>query len=132
MPKSKPKRSTRILPPTKELFRRSEDIPKFKLTKVEGGAFKDLPSLKVMMVTEDMECLKVYRKKGFVDPKHTHEDHSTVACLLYGKVRLHIGEQTFLAGPGDVWMHPQGVPHYTEALEDCCQIEVKAPACKTW
>jgi hypothetical protein len=29
-------------------------------------------------------------------------------------------------------MHPQGVPHYTEALEDCCQIEVKAPACKTW
>ena len=123
---------SRILPPSKELFRRDEDIPEFKLTGVEGDVFKDQPSLKVLMVTDDMECLKVYRKKGFVDPKHTHEDHSTVACLLYGRVRLHIGDQTFLAGPGDVWMHPQGVPHYTEALEDCCQIEVKAPACKTW
>jgi quercetin dioxygenase-like cupin family protein len=127
-----PKSSTRILPPMKELFRREEDIPEIKLTEVEGDVFKDPPSLKLLMVTEDMECLKVYRKKGFVDPKHTHEDHSTVACLLYGKVRLHIGDQTFLAEPGDVWMHPQGVPHYTEALEDCCQIEVKAPACKTW
>jgi quercetin dioxygenase-like cupin family protein len=127
-----PESSSRILPPMKELFRRDEDIPEFKLTGVEGDTFKDQPSLKVLMVTEDMECLKVYRKKGFVDPKHTHEDHSTVACLLYGKVRLHIGEQSFLAEPGDVWMHPQGVPHYTEALEDCCQIEVKAPACKTW
>jgi quercetin dioxygenase-like cupin family protein len=123
---------SRILPPSKELFRRDEDIPEFKLTGVEGDVFKDQPSLKVLMVTEDMECLKVYRKKGFVDPKHTHDDHSTVACLLYGKVRLHIGDQTFLAGPGDVWMHPQGVPHYTQALEDCCQIEVKAPASKTW
>ena len=127
-----PKPSTRILPPMPELFRRDEDIPEIKLTEVEGDVFQDPPSLKLLMVTEDMECLKVYRKKGFVDPKHTHEDHSTVACLLYGRVRLHIGDQTFLAGPGDVWMHPQGVPHYTEALEDCCQIEVKAPACKTW
>ena len=127
-----PKSSSRILPPMKELFRRDEDIPEIKLTEVEGDVFEDPPSLKLLMVTEDMECLKVYRKKGFVDPKHTHEDHSTVACLLYGRVRLHIGDQTFLAGPGDVWMHPQGVPHYTEALEDCCQIEVKAPACKTW
>lgn len=127
-----PNPASRILPPMKELFRRDQDIPEIRLTRVEGDVFDDPPSLKLLMVTEDMECLKVYRKKGFVDPKHTHEDHSTVACLLYGKVRLHIGDQTFLAGPGDVWMHPQGVPHYTEALEDCCQIEVKAPACKTW
>ena len=55
-----------------------------------------------------------------------------MCCLLYGKLRLHIGEQSFLAEPGDVWMHPQGVPHYSEALADSCQIEVKAPACKTW
>lgn len=127
-----PKPASRILPPMKELFRRDEDIPEVLITEVEGDVFKNPPSLKVLMVTEDMECLKVYRKKGFVDPKHTHDDHSTVACLLYGRLRLHIGDQTFLAEPGDVWMHPQGVPHYSEALEDCCQIEVKAPACKTW
>ena len=124
--------SDRILPPTRELFRRDADIPETPITVVEGDTFDNPPSMKLLMVTPDMHCIKVFRKKGFVDPMHTHDDHSTIACLLYGTLRLHIGEQTFLAEPGDVWMHPQGVPHYSEALEDCCQIEVKAPACKTW
>ena len=122
----------RIIPPMTELFRRDADIPETPLTVVEGGRFDNPPSFKLLMVTPDMHCLKVYRKQGFIDPRHTHDDHSTVCCLLYGKLVLHIGEQTFQADPGDVWMHPQGVPHYSEALEDSCQIEVKAPACKTW
>lgn len=122
----------RILPPMAELFRRDIDIPEMPLTTVEGDTFENPPSLKVLMVTPDMHCLKVFRKKGFVDPKHTHEDHTTIACLLYGKLVLHIGEKQFLAEPGDVWLHPQGVPHFSEALEDSCQLEVKAPACRTW
>jgi len=122
----------RILPPMAALFRRDADIPETPIGIVEGTAFSQAPSIKLLMVTPDMHCIKVYRKKGFVDPRHTHEDHSTVCCLLYGRLRLHIGDQTFLAEPGDVWMHPQGVPHHSEALEDCCQIEVKAPACRTW
>jgi hypothetical protein len=122
----------RIIPPMKELFRRDADIPETPITIVEGGSFDNPPSIKLLMVTPDMHCLKVYRKKGFVDPRHTHDDHTTVCCLLYGKLRLHIGEESFLAEPGDVWLHPQGVPHYSEALADSCQIEVKAPACKTW
>jgi quercetin dioxygenase-like cupin family protein len=123
---------SRILPPTKELFLRDEDIPEIAVTGVEGDRFENPPILKVMMVTPDMECLKVSRKKGFVDPKHSHDDHSTICCLLTGKLRLHIGEQTFVAEPGDVWAHPQGVQHWSEALEDSTQIEVKSPACKTW
>ena len=38
----------------------------------------------------------------------------------------------FIAGPGDSWVHPRGVPHYSEALEDCVQIEVKSPPIRTW
>ena len=83
----------RIIPPMKELFRRDADIPETPITIVEGGSFDNPPSIKLLMVTPDMHCLKVYRKKGFVDPRHTHEDHTTVCCLLYGKLRLHIGEQ---------------------------------------
>ena len=122
----------RILPPMKELFRRDADIPETPILIVEGTTFDNPPSIKLLMVTPDMHCIKVYRKKGFVDPRHTHHDHSTVCCLLHGTLRLHIGEQSFIAEPGDVWMHPQGVPHHSEALEDACQIEVKAPAVKTW
>ena len=38
----------------------------------------------------------------------------------------------FIAEPGDVWRHPAGVAHYSEALEACVQIEIKSPARKTW
>jgi len=124
--------ASRILPANIEMFRRDADVPEIAVTGVEGDRYKDPLLLKVLMVTDDMECLKVTRKKGFVDPKHAHDDHSTVCILLQGKLRLHIGEQTFLAEPGDVWMHPQGVTHWSEALEDSSQLEVKAPACKTW
>ena len=99
---------------------------------VEGEKFKSPLTLKLLMVTPDMHCLKVSRKKGFVDPTHSHDDHSTICCLLSGKLRLNIGNETYVAEPGDVWLHPQGVPHSSEALEDSSQIEVKAPACKTW
>jgi mannose-6-phosphate isomerase-like protein (cupin superfamily) len=124
----------RILPPTKEMFRRDADIEAFPLTNVEGAdfGFKKPPMLKVLMVTEDMHCIKVFRVGGTVDPVHQHDDHSTVMCLLSGKLIVHIGDESFTAEPGDVWYHPQGVPHYTETLVDSVQIEVKAPACKTW
>ena len=122
----------RILPPNKEMFRLDEDIPEIRLMGVEGDKFANPPVLKVLMVTEDMECLKLWRKKGFVDPKHAHEDHTTICILLQGKLRLHIGNKSFVAEPGDVWMHPQGMTHWSEALKDSCQLEVKSPACKTW
>jgi quercetin dioxygenase-like cupin family protein len=126
------KTDDRILAPMKELFRRDKDIPQQPILIVEGATFPNPPSIKVLMATEDMHCIKVYRKKGFVDPKHVHNDHSTIACLLSGRLRIHIGDETHIAEPGDVWAHPQGVWHFSEALEDCVQIEVKAPACKTW
>ena len=42
-----------------------------------------------------------------------------------------IAGREFIAGPGDSWVHPRGVPHYSEALEDCVQIEVKSPPIRT-
>ena len=123
---------TEILPPMKEMFRKDEDIEAFTLTNVNGVTFQRPSKLKIMMVTEDMHCIKVFRVGGTVDPVHQHDDHSTIMCLLSGKLILHIGDETFECNPGDVWYHPQGVPHYTETLVDSVQIEVKAPACKTW
>jgi quercetin dioxygenase-like cupin family protein len=120
------------LAPMKELFRRDEDIPEIELTGIEGVKFNSPMAMKLLMVTPDMHCVKISQQKGFVDPKHSHDDHSTICCLLTGKLRLGIGDEAFLAEPGDVWLYPQGVPHSSEALEDSSQIEVKAPACKTW
>lgn len=122
----------RTLTPTKKLFLHDEEIPEIQVTEVESEKFNSPLTLKLLMVTSDMLCIKVSRKKGFVDPKHSHDDHSTICCLLSGKLRLYIGDEIFVAEPGDVWLHRQGVPHSSEALEDSSQIEVKAPACRTW
>ena len=110
----------------------TQKFQRFRWPELRGRSSKALLTLKLLMVTADMHCLKVSRKKGFVDPTHSHDDHSTICCLLSGKLRLNIGNETYVAEPGDVWLHPQGVPHSSEALEDSSQIEVKAPACKTW
>jgi len=115
-----------------EVFRRDADIPTIQIKSVEGGTAGQLPTMKLLMSTPDMNFLKIFRKKGELASRHAHTDHSTVCCLLSGKVKLFIGDETFIAEAGDVWMHPRGVIHQTEALEDSVQIEVKAPACKTW
>jgi quercetin dioxygenase-like cupin family protein len=55
-----------------------------------------------------------------------------VAYLIRGELRLVIGGEEFIATPGTSWIHPPGVEHFSEALEDCEQIEIKSPPMKTW
>ena len=122
----------RFTPPTAEIFRRDADIPMIQIRSVEGGTRGQLPTMKVLMATPDMNCLKIYRKKGELASRHSHMDHSTICCLLSGKVKLFIGDKTFIAEAGDAWSYLPGVIHQTAALEDSVQIEAKSPACKTW
>lgn len=122
----------RIMMPMEALFRADKDIPEEDIHAVEGAVEQGELKLKVLMVTDNMLVLKAWRGKGLVDPLHRHDDHESVATLLYGKLKMTIGDEEFIAGPGDVWRHPPGVPHYSEALEESVQIEIKSPARKTW
>jgi quercetin dioxygenase-like cupin family protein len=114
------------------LFAQDSDIPEEQVHAVEGATEQGDLSLKVLMVTENVLVLKAFRGKGLIDPVHQHDDHESVATLLSGRLRMKIGDAEFIAEPGAVWRHPPGVPHTSEALEDCVQIEVKSPARKTW
>jgi quercetin dioxygenase-like cupin family protein len=124
---------TNLLAEFDQVFLRDADIPKTPIRSAEGARFDRADvSIKLLMVADRMHMLKVYFTKGSVVPEHVHDDHSTICCLQEGKLRLHIGKETFIADPGDVWQHPRGVPHYHEVLEDSCVIEIKSPASKTW
>lgn len=92
-----------------------------------GGA-----SIKPLIVGDDMLLLEIFQKKGLRVPRHQHDDHESVIYLVKGRMWLWIDGKEFTAGPGDSWIHPKGVPHYSEALEDCVTIEVKSPPRKTW
>jgi quercetin dioxygenase-like cupin family protein len=42
-----------------------------------------------------------------------------------GRVRMRIGDKSFIVEAGDTYIHPMGVVHQHEALEDSVRIETK-------
>ena len=124
---------TNLLEEFDQVFLKDAQVPKIRIGGAEGKKFDEAGvEIKLLMVADRMHMLKVNFKKGSVVPRHVHPDHSTIVCLQQGRLRVHIGDESFMAKPGDVWQHPRGVPHYHEVLEDSHVIEIKSPASKTW
>jgi quercetin dioxygenase-like cupin family protein len=125
----------RRVPPTRRLFVANSSVTAADASQLEG---QEAPrpglnlAIKALMATPDMLLMEVQRPRGRVDPRHVHADHDSICYLVSGKVRVVIGEEEFLAGPGDCWLHPAGVEHYHETLEDSVQIEIKSPPMRTW
>ena len=120
------------LPNTEEVFKANADIERDYPAGVEGIEMSDGVWLKVVMKSDSMLMLQVFREKGVQDPLHRHDDHETSCHLVSGKLEVTVGEKSFTAEPGDTWFHPKGVDHTTKALQDSVQIEVKSPPVKTW
>lgn len=120
------------LPSRRAVYSASESIPRQYPAEVEGQRMSGEVWLKVVMESDTMLMLQVFREKGVKDPLHRHDDHETSCHLVSGKLRLVIGGETYIANPGDTWFHPKGVDHTSEAIEDSIQIEVKSPPVKTW
>jgi quercetin dioxygenase-like cupin family protein len=64
---------------------------------------------------------------GVGAPLHVHQ-HESLAYVVKGKVKMTVGQEVYLLGPGDVCRHPQGVPHGVEGLEESVVVEIKSPA----
>lgn len=122
----------RCIAPTQGYFTTRDSIAPERLATVEGVKPKGVVEVRRVMVGNEILMLHVFREKGLVDPVHKHLDHETVAYLIRGRLRLVIGGQEFIAEAGTSWIHPRGVEHFSEALEDCEQLEVKSPPRKTW
>src|SRR5690606_28181967 len=115
----------RILPPSPGYFGLRDDIAPERITAVEGVAEQGHVEVRKLQVGEEMLLLHVFRKKGLIDPVHKHMDHESMGYLISGRLRLIIGGEEFIAEPGTSWKHPPGVDHFSEALEDCEQLEIK-------
>ena len=123
----------RMLAPSGVFFRSGASVPDQHITAIEGVAEEPgRLTIKPLLVGDDMLFLQAFKGKGMIDPIHQHDDHESIAYLVKGRMRLVIGGKEFIAGAGDAWMHPRGVPHFSEALEGCIQVEVKSPPRKTW
>ena len=118
--------------PTLGFFTTRDTIAPERLASVEGIKPKGKVEVRRVMVGNEILMLHVLREKGLIDPLHQHDDHETVAYLIKGRLRLVIGGEEFIAEAGTSWIHPRGVAHFSEALEDCEQLEIKSPPRKTW
>jgi quercetin dioxygenase-like cupin family protein len=82
-------------------------------------------TVKVLMATDSVISFEAFRPKGAVDTAHRHPDHHSVVYQKQGRVRMRIGAETFIVKAGDSYIHPMGVVHQHEALEDSVRIETK-------
>ncbi|MCS6803014.1 MAG: cupin domain-containing protein [Chloroflexota bacterium] len=89
-------------------------------------------TLRVMLVGEHMVMLETRWPKGAVGVLHEHDDHESIGYLVSGRMKLTIGNEERIVEAGSAWLHPPGVLHRGEALEDSVQIEVKSPPRRTW
>lgn len=122
----------RALPLTPSLHVHGASFAPVMMNMLEGHGSSGHVELKPLMVGRDMLLVEIFEKAGVVVPEHSHDDHESVVYLIRGRMKLSIGDQTFEAVAGDVWRHPVGVRHTSEALEDCVAIEIKSPPRKTW
>jgi len=86
------------------------------LAKIPGEAITPLatrriiPGDKMMMVHWQM-------KKGADSAAH-HHPHEQLVYVISGKLKLRVGDEWHVLGPGGVVMIPGGVTHQADVLED--------------
>ncbi|MCC6006099.1 MAG: cupin domain-containing protein [Rhodobacteraceae bacterium] len=114
------------------LFVDGETMPWKSIHAIEGQLETGNIAFRQLLVSARLLAVEVFREKGTIDPVHAHPDHDSICYLVKGRARVVIDGHEFIGRPGCAWLHPAGVEHYCEALEDCVQIEFKAPPRKTW
>tara|TARA_Y100000590_G_scaffold356373_1_gene410586 strand:- start:1003 stop:1620 length:618 start_codon:yes stop_codon:yes gene_type:complete len=103
-----------------------------KIKRIEGHPVKSGIYISTLFKSPELLFLKIIREKNTTDPAHHHGDHDTISYLLSGKLRLLIGENSYIATSTDMWVHKKNVVHKTEALEKSIQLTIKTNPVKTW
>ena len=88
-----------------------------------GGALLVKPLIK----GDEMTFLEIHYTPGVGAPLHVHT-HESLAYVVKGKVKMTVGGEEYILGPGDVCRHPKGVPHGVEGIEESIVVEIKSPA----
>lgn len=108
------------------LIARNADVQNITMKKVEGLPIRGEVTLKPMMVGDKMIMLEIHYPSGSGSPVHTH-DHESVCYVVKGKVKVFVEGEEYTLGPGDACIHPKGIAHGIESLEDAVILEIKSP-----
>ena len=87
-----------------------------------------------LVTGERVMVAHVYLKKGFVVPRHQH-DNEQFTYILEGALHFWIGEdesQELVVRAGEVLHLPSWVWHKAEALEDTLDVDIFSPPRQDW
>ncbi len=79
-----------------------------------------------MIVGKNEMMVRWEFKKGTLAASHSHP-HEQIAVMVSGKLRLAVGDEETVMGPGDMVLIPSNTQHEAEALEDTVVIDVFSP-----
>lgn len=110
------------------LLAKNADVAPVSVKAIEGQPMYGGDLLvKPLIKGEEMVFMEIHYSPGVGASLHVH-DHESLAYVVKGKVKMTVGDDVYVLGPGDVCRHPKGVLHGVEAIEESVMIEVKAPA----
>jgi quercetin dioxygenase-like cupin family protein len=81
--------------------------------------------------TDTMTVAKVFLKKGYVVPEHSHPNEQ-VSIMEEGVLRFLFGDEEVVLRAGETLRIPANVPHSAEALEDSVGIDIFSPPRLDW
>ena len=81
-----------------------------------------------VFAARDVLLVMNWLEPGMAVNPHSHP-FEQVVCIVQGRVRFHVGDEAFEAGPGSVIRIPPDVEHYAEPLGDepALNLDVFAP-----
>ena len=110
------------------MLTKNADVDMVSVQAIEGQSVYGGDLLvKPMMKGDEMIVMEIHYAAGVGAPAHVHS-HESMTYLVRGKVKMIVGDEVYILGPGDVCRHPAGVAHGVEAIEASVMVEIKAPA----
>lgn len=90
----------RNIAPTEHDFVAAGSVPIEAVSALEGAPETGGIGIRPVMVGAETMLMEVHRKKGLVDPEHSHDDHESICYLVSGQMRVVIEGESFIAEPG--------------------------------
>jgi quercetin dioxygenase-like cupin family protein len=110
------------------ILSKNSDVKPIVVKAIEGKPMYGGDLLvKPLIKGDQMTFLEIHYTPGVGAPLHVHT-HESLAYVVKGKVKMIVGKEEYILGPGDVCRHPAGVPHGVEGIEESVVVEIKSPA----
>jgi quercetin dioxygenase-like cupin family protein len=109
------------------ILSKNTDVEALVVKSIEGKPMNGDLLVKPLIKGDEMTLLEIHYTPGVGAPMHVH-DHESLAYVVKGKVKMTVGKEVYILGPGDVCRHPQAIAHGVEGIDESVVVEIKSPA----